>query len=196
MMARRMAISTTAMMVCANDHPVPTDRITGVICDGERSTAETSGSPDPEPVDDPAGVVEPCPATVLVVPVPDPATAPDPPACPPTVAVPVDLTPEDALDPLPEDPVEDGPGLVAPTVAAVPVTFVGAVAPPVPVVHCVEPCLSQAAGYGAVLASRFVPLGENVGLLQLAMLMFCTLAPGIFAICVKLACTRLIGIGE
>lgn len=44
--------------------------------------------------------------------------------------------------------------------------------------------------------SRFTPVGEKVGLLQLAMLIDWTSAPGILEIWAKLACTRLIGIGE
>ncbi len=75
-------------------------------------------------------------------------------------------------------------------------TGVETTAPPVPVVHWSGPCLSQAGGKGAVWANRFTPVGENVGLLQLAILMDWTSAPGILAIWSKLACTRLIGIGE
>lgn len=75
-------------------------------------------------------------------------------------------------------------------------TVVGCCAPPVPVVHWVGPCLSQAGGKGAFLAKRFVPSGENVGLLQLWMLMFSTTAPGIFRIWSNAAWTRLMGIGE
>ena len=41
---------------------------------------------------------------------------------------------------------EDDPALDTLTVAVGAETRVGAVAPPVPVVHCVEPCLSQAGG--------------------------------------------------
>jgi hypothetical protein len=40
-------------------------------------------------------------------------------------------------------------------------------APPVAVVHCVEPCLSQAGGCGSSSARVLVPLVEKVGLLQL-----------------------------
>jgi hypothetical protein len=40
-------------------------------------------------------------------------------------------------------------------------------APPVPMVHCVTLILSQSEGNGAFFASRFVPSGEKVGLLQL-----------------------------
>ena len=69
-------------------------------------------------------------------------------------------------------------------------------APPVPVEHWVEPCLSQAGGYGAVWANRLAPDGVKVGLLQLWMLMFWTSAPGIWAIWAKLASTRLMGMGE
>ena len=45
------------------------------------------------------------------------------------------------------------------------------------------------------MARRLVPSDVNVGFLQLATLMFCVTAPGMRAICVKLARTRLIGIG-
>src|ERR1700677_1909483 len=80
--------------------------------------------------------------------------------------------------------------------AAPAVTGVAAVAPPVPVVHWMGPCLSQAGGYGAVSASRLKPEGVKVGLLQLWTLMVCTSAPGILAIWAKLAVTRLMGMGE
>src|SRR6266851_5517211 len=70
------------------------------------------------------------------------------------------------------------------------------VAPPVPAEHCVAPCLSQEAGYGAIAASVLVPLLENVGLWQLLMTMFWTLTPGILRSWLKAACTRLIGSGE
>ena len=69
-------------------------------------------------------------------------------------------------------------------------------APPVPVVHCVGPCLSQAGGSGSVWASVLVPFVENVGLLHDWMLMFGTFAPGIFRSWSKPACTRLIGSAE
>ncbi len=39
-------------------------------------------------------------------------------------------------------------------------------APPVPTAHCVTLILSQSEGNGAFFASRFVPSGEKVGLLQ------------------------------
>ena len=39
-------------------------------------------------------------------------------------------------------------------------------APPVAVVHCVGPCLSQAGGCGSSSARVLVPLVEKVGLLQ------------------------------
>ena len=62
--------------------------------------------------------------------------------------------------------------------------------------HWVLPALSQDAGFGAVATRVLTPLGENVGLLQEEITMFCTTAPGIFLFWLKPACTRLIGSGE
>ena len=54
-------------------------------------------------------------------------------------------------------------------------------APPVPVAHWVLPCLSQAWGCGAVVASLLEPSDENVGLLHFAMLTVVGSPPGIFS---------------
>ena len=109
-------------------------------------------------------------------------------------AVPVPGAELDLVPPAPVDAVVVAPAAVE----ALPLLtgVATATAPPVPVVHWVGPCLSQAGGYGAVWASRLTPLGENVGLLQDWMLMLCTSAPGILAIWAKPASTRLMGIGE
>ena len=90
------------------------------------------------------------------------------------------------LAPEVEDPDPPEPELVDPAELD-PVTAVAVLAPPVPVVHWVGPCLSHAGGMGAVVASKFAPLDENVGLSQLEIEMFWTTAPGIFVIWAKLA---------
>ncbi len=72
------------------------------------------------------------------------------------------------VDPLLVDPLLVDPLLVDPPP---PLRVVGFVSPPVPVAHCVAPCLSQAAGIGASSASWLGLVVENVGLLQLWMLM-------------------------
>lgn len=60
-------------------------------------------------------------------------------------------------------------GLAA-ALEVVPLTGLPApVAPPVAVVHCVVPCLSQTGGCGSSSARVLVPLVEKVGLLQLWM---------------------------
>ena len=72
-------------------------------------------------------------------------------------------------------------------------------APPVAVVHCVEPCLSQAGGCGSLSARVLVPLVEKVGLLQLWIKeeeAVGTWLPGICASCAYPAWTRLIGSAE
>jgi hypothetical protein len=86
------------------------------------------------------------------------------PAVPPLEAA-VEEPPDLVVDVDPEPPVE----LAVETLAA----------PPVPVAHWVGPCLSQACGCGAEVASLLVPSAENVGLLQFWMLTFCGLPPGI-----------------
>src|SRR5262245_50939501 len=65
-------------------------------------------------------------------------------------------------------------------------TGVAVCAPPVPVVHWVGPCLSQAAGCGSFLANVLVPSVEKVGLLQertISTLVGGTTAPGMCASC-------------
>jgi hypothetical protein len=62
--------------------------------------------------------------------------------------------------------------------------------------HCAGPALAQAGGNGAFCTTRFTPLGENVGLLQLFTLIVPDCAPGIRLIWLKPASTRLIGSGE
>jgi hypothetical protein len=72
-------------------------------------------------------------------------------------------------------------------------------APPVAVVHCVEPCLSQAGGCGSSSARVLVPLVEKVGLLQLWIKeeeALATWLPGICCNCAYPASTRLIGSAE
>jgi hypothetical protein len=77
--------------------------------------------------------------------------------------LPAEPAPADG-DPVPLD--------VGAATAPPPLAGVAWVAPAVPFVHCVGPCLSQAGGIGAVSASRFGLVGEKVGLLQLWTLMF------------------------
>lgn len=90
--------------------------------------------------------------------------------------------------------------LLALELEVVPLTGLAApVAPPVAVVHCVEPCLSQAGGCGSSSARVLVPFVEKVGLLQLWMKeeeAVGTWLPGICASCAYPASTRLIGSAE
>ena len=117
-----------------------------------------------------AGMVNGLPATVTgrvsVVTSPTPAAVPRLPAAvaePPVVPVaPEEPEPLD-FEPEPELAVETSE------------------APPVPVAHCAEPCLSQAWGWGAVVASLFEPSEEKVGLLHLPMLTFLGSPPGILS---------------
>ena len=68
------------------------------------------------------------------------------------------------------DAAVSAPGVPAPELFADPppglVAVVWFAAPPVPTEHCVTLILSQSEGNGAFFASRFVPSGEKVGLLQ------------------------------
>ena len=102
---------------------------------------------------------------------------------------------EPAPVPVPVPALVPAPALVlAPGLALVPVelvldalalglTGVGVLAPPVPVVHCVVPCLSHVGGSGSFAARVLVPLVENVGLWHCwicAVVWLGTWFPGIF----------------
>ena len=126
---------------------------------------------DPPPVHSPvSGSQTTAPPSVVppVVPAADVVPPVDPPVLPPPVDPPV------VLPPVPP------PGVVldVPPEAA---GFTGVeifLAPPVPVAHWFGPCLSHSWGCGALSASTLWPSAENVGFLQLWMLMFWTYDAG------------------
>jgi hypothetical protein len=156
--------------------------------------APLDGSHDASPDAAADGVVVPLAPVVAGVPPDVPRATGLPPDA--VAAVVGDREPPDVPELDAPDPVVPVPDADDPEPDPRLVTLDTDAAPPVPVVHCVAPCLSHAGGSGAVFASRFVPSLEKVGLLQLVMTMFYTTAPGIFRIWSKLACTRLTGIGE
>lgn len=166
------------------DQPVPTGSVCVAAVGAAPEAAEESQPPDctsheedEDAADDVGADVDEVAVAPELVPAPVDAEAADPCEVPETA---------DAVMPLfaSEEPA---------------LTGVATDAPPVPVVHCVGPCLSHAGGYGAVWARRLtlvpVPV-ENVGLLQPVMEGAVPLPPGTLPIWSNVASTRLTGMGE
>src|SRR5215472_10496789 len=132
----------------------------------------------------PESGLQPCARVPAPVPPPIPVPVPVPP-----LALVLPLAPGLALVPV----------LVLLEALALGLTGVDVLAPPVAVLHCNGPCLSQAGGIGSFTAKVLVPFVENVGLWQpwiCAPVVFGTWLPGIFCNCWKPASTRLIGRDE